>query len=140
MSFVTKAAVFAAGYAVGHPEGRRRIAQLREQVTELGRHPQVKQARERAWDVAGDQALAVRNRLIGRSRSTKNPVAPDTDTHPIRPSRDHTGGDPAVDTAAAGTAAAADGLRATPAANEPLPPVPPARPIRVDAPDRDVVS
>jgi hypothetical protein len=130
MSLVTKAAVFAAGYAVGHPEGRRRIAQLREQVTELSRHPQVKQARERAWDLAGDQALAVKNRLTSRSRSAKDPVAPDTGSHRSDPTTTPgTHDEPAVDTAAAGTAAAADGLRATPAANQPLPPVPPARPI-----------
>jgi hypothetical protein len=130
MSFTTKAAVFAAGYAVGHPEGRRLVVQLRDKAIELSRRPQVKQARERAWDIAGDQALAVKNRVTSRSRSTQDQSASETDSHRSHPDPTRTGrhSDPAVDTAAAGTAAAADGLQVTPAASEPVPPVPPARP------------
>jgi len=63
MKLLTKALVFAAGYAVGHPEGRRRLQELTKQAKH---NPKVKQAKERAWDVAGDQALAVKNRVAKR--------------------------------------------------------------------------
>ena len=72
MGLLTKALVFAAGYAVGHPEGRRRLQELTKQAK---RNPKVKQAKERAWDVAGDQALAVKNRVAKRVDSASKDSA-----------------------------------------------------------------
>lgn len=169
MGLLSKALVFGLGYALGHPEGRRRLSQLQGQATGLTKHPQVVKVKEQAWDVAGDQALAVKNR-VAKARSTSkggaastgtpstvptpgtvttpstitvptpvtgapspSPTAtspspastPSPGTTPPRPRPAATGDDTAVATAAAGTAAAADGLRATPGVDGPTPPVPP---------------
>jgi hypothetical protein len=134
MSLFTKALIFGAGYALGHPQGRRQLVQAREQASRLAQNPRVVQAREHAWDVAGDQALAVKNRVAGakfrRSAGSGASSAGSAGSRPqpaqpsVPPRVDST--DTAVATAAAGTAAAADGVRVSPAADQPTPPVPPA--------------
>ena len=74
MGLFTKALIFGAGYALGHPQGRRQLVQAREQASRLAQNPRVVRAREHAWDVAGDQALAVKNRSPGPS-SVARPTA-----------------------------------------------------------------
>ena len=86
MGLIKYGVVFGAGYALGRPDGRRRLMQLRGQVAELARHPTAKRLQERAWDLAGDQALAAKNLLDKRSRSTS-----DTGTEPSDPQPDGPG-------------------------------------------------
>ena len=52
--------------SVATPEGRARLAGLRDQGQELARRPEVKQVREKAWDAVGDAGLAARNRVTAR--------------------------------------------------------------------------
>ena len=133
MGLFAKAIIFGAGYALGHPQGRRQLVQLRGQATRLARNPRVVRAREQAWDVVGDQALAVQNRVAGaKFRRSAGSGASSVGTsggrpqhdQPSVPQRSHVT-DTAVATAAAGTAAAADGVRVSAAPHEPTPPVPP---------------
>ncbi len=131
MGLFAKALIFGAGYALGHPQGRRQLVQLREQAGRLARSPRVVRAREHAWDVAGDQALAVKNRVAGakfrRSADGGESSAGSSGgqhRQPSDPPSTH-GRDTAAATAAAGTAAAADGVRVSPAPDQPTPPVPP---------------
>jgi hypothetical protein len=134
MSLFTKALIFGAGYALGHPQGRRQLVQAREQASRLAQNPRVVRAREHAWDVAGDQALAVKNRVAGakfrRSADSGASSVGSAGSRPqhaqssVPPRPDST--DTAVATAAAGTAAAADGVRVSPAPDQPTPPIPPA--------------
>lgn len=67
---------FGVGYAVATPEGRRQLASLQAQVTQLLRRPEAKQLRERGWDIAGDKALAARNWVQSRSRATASGEQP----------------------------------------------------------------
>ena len=71
------------GYYLGQPEGRRQLVRLRQQVVELIRRPQVKQLRERGWDVAGERALAAKNfastKLVGKRKAAGNPEASERD-------------------------------------------------------------
>jgi hypothetical protein len=62
MGLTSHLIAFGLGYALGTPDGRRR-------VVELANRPEVKQAKEKAWDVAGDAGLAARNKLRSRSSS-----------------------------------------------------------------------
>jgi len=66
MGLVTHAIAFGLGYALATPEGRARLTGLRDQGAELARRPEVKQVRERAWDVVGEAGLTARNRLAAR--------------------------------------------------------------------------
>jgi hypothetical protein len=61
------------GYHLGQPQGRRQLRWLRQQIIGLARRPEVRDLRERGWDVAGDCALAASNlarKLRGKSRAT----------------------------------------------------------------------
>jgi hypothetical protein len=69
---LTKYAVaIGVGYALGRPDARRRVGQLRGQLAELARHPKAKQLKERARGVAGAQALAAKHLLKKTSSSTR---------------------------------------------------------------------
>ena len=130
MGLFAKALIFGAGYALGHPQGRRQLVQLRQQASQLAQDPRVTRAKEQARNVAGDQALAVKTRVAGaRFRRADTGAAPATSsgTHGAQPSvppiTDRT--DTAVDTSAARTAAAADRVWVAPTTDDPKPPVPP---------------
>jgi hypothetical protein len=64
MRLLGSAVALGLGYALGRPDGRRR---LRRQVHELGRRPTVRRVRERGWDLLGEQLCAVRNLAARRS-------------------------------------------------------------------------
>lgn len=68
MGLATHAAAIALGYLLGSPEGRARLAALGGKGRELAARPEVKQARERAWDLAGEAGLAAKNTLTARTR------------------------------------------------------------------------
>ncbi|GAA4547157.1 hypothetical protein [Pseudonocardia xishanensis] len=70
MGLIRTALVFGAGYIVGRPDGTALLRKARTRATELVNRPEVKRARERARDVAGDQALALKRRLPARSGTT----------------------------------------------------------------------
>jgi hypothetical protein len=70
MGLTTHAIAFGLGYALATPEGRARLVGLRDQGAELVKRPEVKQVRERAWDVVGDAGLAARNRINARRTGT----------------------------------------------------------------------
>jgi hypothetical protein len=55
--------VFGLGYLLGRPDGRRQLAQLRQQMTDLARNPEVKRLQERGWNAAGERMLAAKNVL-----------------------------------------------------------------------------
>ncbi|HWM02678.1 MAG TPA: hypothetical protein VNP92_10120 [Actinophytocola sp.] len=130
MGLFAKALIFGAGYALGHPQGRRQLVQLRQQASQLAQDPRVNRAKEQARTVAGDQALAVKNRVAGarfrRSPDTGAAPATSSGTHRAQPAvppvTDRTA---AVDTSAARTAAAADSVWVAPTTDDPTPPVPP---------------
>ena len=132
MGLFAKALIFGAGYALGHPQGRQQLVQLRQQASQLAQDPRVTRAKEQARNVAGDQSLAVKTRVAGtRFRRSADPgAAPVTSpgTHRAQPSvppiTDRT--DTAVATSGAGTAAAADTVWVAPTTDDPKPPVPPA--------------
>ncbi|WP_181780387.1 hypothetical protein [Pseudonocardia pini] len=69
MGLIRTAIVFGAGYLVGRPDGLEQLEKLRGQVVTLANRPEVRKVREQAWDIAGDQALAVKRRLPRRSPS-----------------------------------------------------------------------
>jgi hypothetical protein len=69
MGLIRTALVFGAGYLAGRPDGMDQLRTLRTRLTELAKRPEVKKARERAWDVAGDQASALKRRLPTRAGS-----------------------------------------------------------------------
>lgn len=80
MGFATHAIALALGYALGNPEGRARLVALQsragEAAKEASRRPEVKQVRERAWDIAGEAGAAARNKLTTRSRREAAGSAP----------------------------------------------------------------
>jgi hypothetical protein len=131
MGLFAKALIFGAGYALGHPQGRRQLVQLRQRASQLAQDPRVTRAKEQARNVAGEQALAVKNRVAGarfrRAADTGAASATSSGTHSAQPSvppiTDRT--DTAVATPTAGTAAAADGVWVAPTTDHPKPPVPP---------------
>jgi hypothetical protein len=71
------------GYHLGQPLGRQQLLWLRQQVIGLARRPAVRKLRERAWDVAGECALAARNlaakKLPGTSKGAAAATASSAD-------------------------------------------------------------
>lgn len=64
MGLLRTALVFGAGYALGHPDGRRKATELGGQARQLSQRPEVAQLRER-----GREALANRGRGSGSDTS-----------------------------------------------------------------------
>jgi hypothetical protein len=141
MGLISHGIAFGIGYLVARPEGRRQLVQLREQVREAARRPEVTRMTERGWDLAGAGVRAAKRRAARPTVEVAG-VAPSDPAAPaglVPKLRDRlrrprpSGGTPVatddtgVATAAAGTAAAADGVPVSPAPEHPVPPVPPAR-------------
>lgn len=89
MGLATHALALALGYALGNPEGRAKLVALRGRAGEAAKQasarPEVKQAREKAWDLAGEAGAKAKNRLTSGSRqeaakgaSTPEPSKVDT--------------------------------------------------------------
>lgn len=76
MGLATHAIALALGYALGNPEGRAQLVALRGRAQEAAKRPEVKQARERAWDLAGEAGVAAKNKLTARSRRRAADSAP----------------------------------------------------------------
>ena len=72
MGLATHALALALGYALGNPEGRAKLVALRGRAGEAAKQasarPEVKQAREKAWDLAGEAGAKAKNRLTSGSR------------------------------------------------------------------------
>jgi hypothetical protein len=83
--------VLGAGYVLGRPEARQYVVQLRAKAVTLARHPKVAELRERAWDVAGDQALNLRSALRRRSSTTADTDQPSTATRADQSTTDEPG-------------------------------------------------
>jgi hypothetical protein len=62
MSLIKYGIAAAVGYHLGQPQGRKQLEQLRRQVVQLGKRPEVKQWQERGWDIAYERALAAKRR------------------------------------------------------------------------------
>ena len=60
MSLIKYGIAVGLGYHLGQPHGRRQLKQLRRQIVRLSKRPEVKQLQERAWNIAGEHALAAR--------------------------------------------------------------------------------
>ena len=78
MNLVKYGIAVAVGYHLGQPHGRRQLEQLRQQVIQLSKRPEVKRLQERGWDIAGEQALAAKNlastTLTARKKKTVDPA------------------------------------------------------------------
>jgi hypothetical protein len=98
MGLITHALAFGAGYAVGRPDGRQRLVQLKQQATELAGHPQVRRQRERSWDFANGQVLAAKRRMDARSRGAGSTGGPSRGWRRLRRYPDDTGATTAADT------------------------------------------
>jgi hypothetical protein len=66
----------ALGYHFGQPQGRKQLQQLRWQVVQLSKRPEVKQWRERGWDIAYERALAAKRLASTAMAGRKNAVDP----------------------------------------------------------------
>ena len=75
MGLTRYALVFGLGYALGRPDGRRRLGDLGQQTVELTRRPEVKRLRERSWDLAGDTVRAARKKLPAEVPMRATPTA-----------------------------------------------------------------
>jgi hypothetical protein len=83
------------GYHLGRPQGRHQLRQLRQQVVQLRRRPEVKQWQERGWDIAYERAraakrlasttMAGRKKVVDPAAGSATSVADDTD--PAFPAR-----------------------------------------------------
>jgi hypothetical protein len=68
MKLITTGLVFGLGYLLGRPDGRRQLVQLRQQMTDLARNPEVKRLQERSWNAAGERTLAAKKILEQKLR------------------------------------------------------------------------
>src|SRR5688572_2577730 len=79
MGLLRMALIFGAGYALGRPEGRRKIA-------ELAQRPEVKQAREQAVSTVSSGLETGKQRLSGKVADVKDknrgPSFPETGARP----------------------------------------------------------
>ena len=92
MSLLRYGIAVAVGYHIGQPQGRNHLRQLRQQVVQLRKRPEVKQWQERGWDIAYERALAAKrlasSTMAGRKKAVDpatgpaNAVADDTDPAP----------------------------------------------------------
>jgi hypothetical protein len=95
MSLIKYGIAAALGYHFGQPHGRRQLEQLRRQVVQLGKRPEVKQWQERGWDIAYERALATKrlasSTMAGRKQAVDSATGSATsvadDTDPASPAR-----------------------------------------------------
>jgi hypothetical protein len=95
MSLIKYGIAVAVGYHLGRPQGRNHLRQLRQQVVQLRRRPEVKQWQERGWDIAYERALAAKRLastpMAGRKKAVDPAVGSATsvadDTNPSFPAR-----------------------------------------------------
>jgi hypothetical protein len=86
MKLITTGLVFGLGYLLGRPDGRRQLAQLRRQISDLARNPEVKRLQERGRNVAGERTLAAKNRLaqkLGKNDGAAEGEAVDERSDPL---------------------------------------------------------
>jgi hypothetical protein len=84
----------AVGYHFGQEQGRKQLQQLRRQVVQLSKRPEVMQWRERGWDIAYERAraakrlasttMAGRKKAVDPAAGSATSVADDTDPAPPR--------------------------------------------------------
>jgi hypothetical protein len=75
MSLIKYGLAAALGYHLGQPQGRKQLEQLRRQVIQLGKRPEVKQWQERGGDIAYERALAAKRRASTTlARKTVDPA------------------------------------------------------------------
>ena len=75
MSLIKYGIAAALGYHLGQPQGRKQLEQLRRQVIQLGKRPEVKQWQERGGDIAYERALAAKRRASTTlARKTVDPA------------------------------------------------------------------
>ena len=83
MGLLRMALIFGAGYALGRPEGRRKVA-------ELAQRPEVKQAREQAVSTVSSGLETGKQRLSGKVSGAKDknrgPSFPESGARPDGPS------------------------------------------------------
>jgi hypothetical protein len=60
MSLIKYGIAAAVGYHLGQPHGRKQLEQLRRQLVQLGKRPEVRQWRERGRDIAHERAPAAK--------------------------------------------------------------------------------
>jgi hypothetical protein len=95
MSLIKYGIAVAVGYHLGQPQGRNHLRQLRQQVVQLRKRPEVKQWQERGWDIAYERALAAKRLASTSMAGRKNAVDPAVgsatsvtdDTDPAFPAR-----------------------------------------------------
>ena len=95
MSLIKYGIAVAVGYHLGRPQGRNHLRQLRQQVVQLRKRPEVKQWQERGWDIAYERALAAKRLASTSIAGRKNAVDPAVgsatsvtdDTDPAFPAR-----------------------------------------------------
>ena len=75
MSLIKYGIAAAVGYHFGQPQGRKQLEQLRRQLVQLGKRPEVKQWQERGRDIAYDRALAAKS-LASTTLARKKTVDP----------------------------------------------------------------
>jgi hypothetical protein len=61
MGLASHGLAFALGYIFGRPDGRQQLVELRQQVTEFAKKPEVKQLGQRSLDLAGERVQAARS-------------------------------------------------------------------------------
>ena len=61
MSLIKYGIAAAVGYHLGQPHGRKQLEQLRRQLVQLGKRPEVRQGQERGRDIAHERAHAAKS-------------------------------------------------------------------------------
>jgi hypothetical protein len=77
MSLIKYGIAAALGYYLGQPQGRKQLQQLRQQVIQLSKRPEVKQLQ----DSARERALAAKDRAVtslARKKDSPEPAPADT--------------------------------------------------------------
>ena len=69
MKLATHGLAAGLGYLLGRPGGRQRLAQWGQQAADLTRRPEVVDLRERSKGLAVEQAQAVKQKLLTRSKN-----------------------------------------------------------------------
>jgi hypothetical protein len=76
MKLVSHGLAAGLGYMLGRPEGRQRLAKWGQQAADLTRRPEVVQLRERGKGLAAEQAQAVKQKVLTRSKNGDDTSGP----------------------------------------------------------------
>src|SRR4029453_18866329 len=68
MGLASHGLAFVLGYVLGRPDGRQQLAELRQQVTQLGPKPETKRLAQRGWELAGVGAGSASGAVSSRLR------------------------------------------------------------------------